>query len=137
MALRIRRVSYFKMMVQDRPGEAYQVLSALTGAGVNLVVFGTVPMGADHTELTLYPDDVDQLAGAAEKIGIPLMGPEQALLVQGDDQLGALADVHGRLYDAKVNVFASNGVTDGRGGFGYVVHVRASEFEQAAAALGV
>jgi hypothetical protein len=137
MALSIRRVSYFKMMVQDRPGEAYQVLSALTGAGVNLLVFGAVPMGADHTELTLYPEDADRLAAASEKVGIPLAGPEPALLIQGDDQLGALADIHSRLYDARVNVFASTGVADGRGGFGYVVHVRPADFETAATALGV
>lgn len=137
MALSIRRVSYFRATVHDRPGEAYQILSTLTGAGVNLLVFSSIPVGGDNTQLTLFPEDVDQLAGAAEKVGVPLTGPESALLIQGDDRLGALADIHSCLFDAGVNVFASNGVTDGRGGFGYVVHVRPADFERAATALGI
>jgi hypothetical protein len=36
-----------------------------------------------------------------------------------------------------VSVYASGGVTDGRGTFGYVVYVREDQFEQAAGALGV
>ncbi len=36
------------------------------------------------------------LAAAAEKAGLPLDGPHPALLVQGDDELGALAGVQAR-----------------------------------------
>ena len=53
------------------------------------------------------------------------------------DELGALAEVHGRLSDAGVNVFASNGVADGRGGYGYIVYVRPNEFEAATRSLGI
>jgi hypothetical protein len=55
--------------------------------------------------------------------------------VQGDDELGALAGIHGRLQEAGVSVFASNGVADGRGHYGYVLYVRPEEIEQAATAL--
>ena len=41
------------------------------------------------------------------------------------------------LSDAGVNVFSSSGVTDGRGGFGYVVYVRTEDFENAARTLGI
>jgi hypothetical protein len=34
-------------------------------------------------------------------------------------------------------VYASTGVTDGRGAFGYVVYVREDQFEKAAEALGI
>jgi hypothetical protein len=57
--------------------------------------------------------------------------------VQGDDELGALASVHERLFEAGVDVYASTGVTDGRGSFGYVVYVREEQFERGAEALGV
>jgi hypothetical protein len=43
--------------------------------------------------------------------------------------------VHGRLVDAQVDVYASTAVTDGRGGFGSLVHVREDQFEKAVAAL--
>jgi hypothetical protein len=66
-----------------------------------------------------------------------LDGPHHALLVQGDDELGALASVHQRLVDAGVDIFASSGVTDGRGSFGYLVYVREDQFEKSATALGL
>jgi hypothetical protein len=56
---------------------------------------------------------------------------------QGDDELGALASVHEKLYQARVNVYASSGVTDGKGSYGYVVYVRPEEYERAAKALEV
>jgi hypothetical protein len=56
--------------------------------------------------------------------------------VRGDDELGALAEIHGTLADARVNVVAANGVTDGKGSFGYVIYLRPEEVETAAVALG-
>jgi hypothetical protein len=41
-------------------------------------------------------------------------------LVEGDDELGAFASVHERLAKAHVDIYASSGVTDGQGSFGYV-----------------
>ena len=51
--------------------------------------------------------------------------------------MGALAQVHDQLQSAGVQVYASSGVGDGRGGYGYVIYVRAAEQEKAAAALGI
>ena len=42
-----------------------------------------------------------------------------------------------RLFEVGVDIYASAGVTDGRGAFGYVVYVREEQFERAADALGV
>jgi hypothetical protein len=64
-----------------------------------------------------------------------LDGPHHALLVQGDDELGALASVHERLFDVGVDIYASSGVTDGRGAFGYVIYVREDQFERATKAF--
>ena len=79
----------------------------------------------------------DEEREEAKKAGLVLNGPYPALLVQGDDELGALAQVHERLYEAGVNVYASSGVADGHGSYGYIVYVRQDEYDQAAAALEV
>ncbi len=71
----------------------------------------------------------------AKRAGMSLDGPHLALLVQGDDELGALAEVHGKLFQANVDVYASNGVTDGKGSYGYVVYIRPDEYERAMKAL--
>jgi hypothetical protein len=137
MAVRLRRVGYLYVNVEDQPGEAYKLLALLAERGINLLAFTAVPTGDVRAQLTIFPEDPELLASEARKAGLELEGPHPALLVQGDCELGALADVHRRLYEAGVNVFASSGVADGRGGFGYVIYIRPDDFEKAAEALGV
>jgi hypothetical protein len=137
MPFRIRRVDYFTTTVEDRPGEAYKLLSQLADLRLDLVAFTAVPVGPMRSQLTLFPDDPRAMAEAARKAGLALDGPHPALLVQGDDELGALARIHAKLFEADVNVYASSGVADGRGSFGYVIYVRPEQYEHAAAALGI
>ena len=137
MAVRIQRVAYFHATVRDRPGEAYRLLSQLAESGVNLLAFSAVPMGKGCTQLMIFPEREDLLVSSAEQGAITMSGPEHAFLCWGDDELGALAGIHGDLTDADINVFASTGVSADRGRFGYVVYVKADQFEAAAQVLGV
>jgi hypothetical protein len=137
MSYRVRRVDYFHTTVTDEPGEGYKLLSLLERLGLNLLAFTAVPVGPIHTQLTLFPEDAARMEDEAKKSGLTLQGPHPALLVQGDDELGALATVHAKLYEARVNVFASSGVGDGKGSYGYVIYVRPDEYERAVEALGV
>ncbi len=137
MAHTIRRVEYFYATVRDEPGEAYKLLARLAELGFNLLAFTAVPVGLMQTQLTIFPEDPRKLAAEAGKAKLQLDGPHAALLVQGDDRLGAVAQIHERIYQAGVNVYTASGVTDGRGGFGYVLYVRPDDFERAAKALGV
>jgi hypothetical protein len=137
MAFQISRVDYFYTTVPDRPGEAHKLLSTLAELGINLLAFTAIPVGPARTQLTLFPEDGLALRDAAGKAGLPLDGPHPALLVQGDDELGALAGIHAGLSDAGVNVYAASGVTDGRGGFGYVIYVRPEDYELAVKALEI
>jgi len=137
MAFKIQRVDYYYTSVEDRPGEAYKLLSMLADVGVNLLAFNAVPIGPLRTQLSIFPEDSNVLTEEARKAGISLDGPYPALLAQGDDELGALAGIHEKLYQASVNVFASNCVTDGRGSYGYIIYVRPEEFKNATEALKV
>jgi hypothetical protein len=137
MSFRIRRVDYFYHMVEDQPGEAYKLLSSLAGMGVSLLAFTAVPMGPARTQLSLFPEDGASFVEAARKAGMQIDGPHAALLVQGDDELGALAGIHEKLFRARVNVYASNAVTDGAGNYGYLLYVRPEDYRRAAEALEV
>ena len=137
MASRILRVDYFYTTVQDQPGEAYKLLSQLAEFGINLLAFTAVPVGPMRSQFTLFPEETGRLRDAAKKANLVLDGPHPALLVQGGESLSELAEVHQKLYQAGVNVYASSGVTDGRGTYGYVVYVRPEQYERAASALGL
>ena len=132
----IRRADYFYLSVPDEPDQATKILSAMAERGVNLLAFAAVPMGPQRTQLTVFPDDDAGLLDEARQAGLSLEGPHPALLVQGDDELGALAGIHERLSEAGVHVFASSGVTDGKGSFGYVLYIRPEYIDQALAAIG-
>ena len=135
MSLIIRKAEYFYTTVIDQPGEAYKILTQLEDIGVNLLAFTAIPMGPERTQFTLFPEDENTLREAAREAGFTLDGPHPAILVQGDDELGALTEIHNKLYRVNVNVYASNGVTDGKGSFGYVLYIRPEEYEMAAATL--
>jgi len=133
----IRRVDYYHTAIRDRPGESYKLLAQLAELGLNLVAFTAVPVGPNTTQLALFPEDSGSLESAAQRAGMRLDGPHPAFLVQGDDKLGALARIHQDLYRANVNIYASSGVTDGRGTFGYLIYVRPEDYHRAAQALGI
>jgi hypothetical protein len=137
MAYRIRRVEYFHATVVDEPGEAYKVLHALAGLGVNLLAFTAVPVGPDSTQITVFPEDPGKMRSEAQKAGMALDGPHRALLVQGDDELGVLASVHEKLYRADVNVYASSAIADGFGKYGHLIYVRPEDYERAAKTLEI
>lgn len=135
MRFKIRRVEYFYTNVEDHPGEATRLLTQLAELGINQLAFSAVPIGVDRTQLAIFPEEPAKLAEAARRANLTLDGPHHALLVQGDDTMGAFAGVHAKLSDANVNVYASHGITDGRGDFGYLIYVRPEEFDRAAGAL--
>ena len=137
MACSISRVEYYHTTIKDRPGEAYKFLSQLALLRINLLAFTAIPVSETDTRLTVYPENPKFMKNEAARAGLYLEGPHPALLVQCDDRLGALADIHLRIYEADVNVESASGVTDGRGAFGYVIHVKTEDFEKAAEALGI
>jgi hypothetical protein len=138
MSYSVSKVAYFSTTVEDQPGEAFAVLTALADLGVELLGFTGVPAGDHRTQLTLFPKDVTRLQDLVTRVvGLELDGPHPAFFVQGGDGLGALVRVHQDLSTAGVNVSASSGVADGLGGFGYIIYIRPEEMVLAMRALGL
>jgi hypothetical protein len=135
MTFSVRAVEYFYTRVEDEPGRAYELLARLASEDINLLAFSAVPFGPNHVELTIFPDRSEDFRRVAEKLGWTLIGPQHACLIQGDDHLGALAEIHRRLLDARVKIYASTGVTDGDAHYGYVIYVKEEDHQAAARAL--
>jgi hypothetical protein len=131
----VRSAQYYHGTLADRPEEAYDFLAQLADLGINLLAFTAVPVGPSHMQLTLFPEDPERLETEAKRAGLTLDGPHAAILVQGDDELGALARIHERLAGASVQIYASNGIADGRGSYGYLIYLREDQFDSAIDAL--
>jgi len=137
MPFTIQRVEYYYTTVKDQPGEAYKLLNMLAGMGVNQLAFSAIPVGPNSTQLAVFPEDPAKLVSEAKLSSMHLDGPHHALLIQGDDELGALAGIHQKLYEADINVYASSGVTDGQGSYGYLIYVKEDDFDRAAKTLNL
>jgi hypothetical protein len=136
MAESIKIAQYFKMAVSDKPGEAVKMLDAVKGAGVNLLAFSGFPRGG-KAQLDFVPEEPERFQAVAKYNKWKVQGPKACFVVQGDDRVGAVADVLGRLVDAKINVTAADAVNAGKGRFAVLIFVKPGSVKKAAAALGV
>jgi len=134
MAEAVRQVDYFYMEVPNKVGEGANVLQTLKEAGVNLLAFSGFPSGR-RAQLDFFPADAAVFRKVARTNRWKLTGPKRGFLVQGDDRIGAVADLIGKLAGAKINVIAVDAVSvDGR--YGAMCWVTPRDVKKAAALLG-
>lgn len=137
MAVTIKRTEYFYTVVEDKHGKGYWLLEHLRQQGVGLVAFTAFPVGSGKSQLDFVVEDSTSFAAAMASAGVETIGPRYAFLIQGEDDVGAVVDLHFRLSNAGINVYAANGVSAGNGGFGYILWVKPEHYERAATALGI
>jgi len=131
----IRRVDYFYILTPNRPGEAARALKALKDAGINLLAFSGFPKGR-RAQLDFSPADPAALVKAAKRAGWKLSAKKSCFLIQGEDRPGAVADILGKLADAKINVTAVDAVCAGADRYGAILWVKPPDLKRAAKALG-
>lgn len=130
----VRLVEYFYVMVPNKPGEGARALATLREAGVNLLAFSGFPQGR-RAQLDFVPADAAAFKQAAKRAKWKTVGPKRGFLVQGDDRLGAVADLLERLARAKINVTAIDAVTvEGR--YGAIFWVASKDVKKAASLAG-
>ena len=131
----VRIANYFYTEVPERAGEGARVLAQLRDAGVDLLAFSGFPAGR-RAQLDFVPDNPAAFRSAAKKIGLKVTGPKRLFLVQGEDRMGVMAELLGRLAEAKISVIASQAVCAGERRFGSLLWVAPRDVKRAAKALG-
>jgi hypothetical protein len=134
MAETARLVDYYYIQVAQKVGEGAKVLRALKDAGVNLVAFSGFPEGR-KAQLDFIPADAAAFKSVAKANKWKLVGPKRAFLLQGDDRVGVVADVVGRLADAKIDIVALDALC-ANGRYGCLCWVAPRDVKKAARVLG-
>jgi hypothetical protein len=134
MADTVRLVAYFYITVPDKAGEGARALQMLKEAGVNLLAFSGFPQGR-RAQLDFIPADPVAFKQAAKKAKWKVVGPKRGFIVEGDDRVGAVADLLERLGAAKINVTAIDAVSGTDGRFGALFWVAPKDVKKAAALL--
>ena len=135
MADTVRIVEYFYVSAPNKAGEGARALTTLKDAGVNLLAFSGFPQGR-RAQMDFVPADPAAFKQAAKKAKWKVVGPKRDFLVQGDDRVGAVADLLERLGSAKINVTAIDAVSITGGRYGAIFWVAPNDVKKAAALLG-
>ncbi len=136
MAETITRVDYFYIETPNKPGEAARALNAIKESGLKLLAFSGFPKGR-RAQLDFIPADSAAFAKCARKAGCTLSKKKSGFLIQGEDRIGAVADLLTKLADAKINVTSVTAVCAGGNRYGAILWVKAPDVRRAAKALGV
>ena len=135
MADTIQRVEYFYAQVPNKAGEGARFLTALHEGGINLLAFSGFPEGRG-SQLDFVPADPAAFKQFARTAKWKLTGPKRAFLVSGEDRVGAVAELHRKLAEAKINVTAIDAVCAGAGRYGAILWVAPRDVSKAAKLLG-
>lgn len=135
MADTIRLVEYFYITASDKPGEGARALNVLKEAGVNLLAFSGFPQGR-RAQLDFIPADPAAFKAAAKRAKWKVVGPKRGFLAQGEDRVGAVAELLERLSAAKINVTAVDAVSAEGGRCSAILWVAPKDVKKAAALLG-
>ena len=130
----VRKASYYSMKVPQRPGSGAQLLAALKAAKVNLLAFTGFPEGGG-AQVDFVPQDNAKLVKEAKKAQLRISARKTAFLARGDDRVGALTSVLGRLAKAKINIVSVQAVTAGKRRFGAILWVKPKDVAKASRAL--
>jgi hypothetical protein len=135
VATTARKVGYFHVSAADKPGEGARILAALRDGGVDLLAFHAFPTGSGKSQLDFVPVDERSFQEAAKKAKVTISDRKTAILLEGDDRPGAVAELLQKLATAGTNITALDAVKAGQR-FGALLWVAPADVDKAAKALG-
>ncbi|MBI4192970.1 MAG: hypothetical protein HY525_20860 [Betaproteobacteria bacterium] len=130
----VRKVNYYSIWVPNKPAQAFNVLSTLVSAGVNLLACSGKPRGR-RAEIDVVPDDARKFSNAVKKARLRFKREKIGFLIQGEDRPGALAEHLGKLGAVGINVTGIDAVSAGEGRFGAILWVNRDDVPRAGRVL--
>ena len=131
----IRKADYFSMEIPNKAGEGARVLGALRDAGVNLLAFTGFPAGR-RAQLDFIPAETASFKTVARKLRMKVGPRKTVFLVEGDDRVGAIAELCDRIAAAGINMTAMDAVSAGNGRYAAMFWVDPRDVNKTAKALG-
>lgn len=119
----IRKADYYTMKVSQRPGAGAKLLAAMKAADVNLLAFTGFP-SRGGAQVDFIPENSARFRRAAKQAGLRVSKRKTVFLARGDDRVGALTGVLGKLAAEKINLVALSAVTAGSGRYGMIFWVK-------------
>ena len=106
----VKKVTAFKMTVDDRVGALADVAGQAANEGINFIGFVGYPTAPGKAELVGIPENPDKVRQVLPMSGMAVESSE-AIYITGDDQVGAMAGIAGKLAAAGINIRGATGMT--------------------------
>ena len=130
----VRKVGYFAATVSNTAGQGARILEVLRQSNVNLLAFTGFPRSG-KAQIDFVPDDPGLFQRAAKKAGLKVRKKKVGFLVQGQDRVGAVADIMKKMAQAKINVTAIDALAAGKRRFVAILWVKPKNVSKAARVL--
>ena len=130
----VRKVGYFAVTVSNTAGQGARILEALRESNVNLLAFTGFPRSG-KAQIDFVPDNPGLFQRAAKKAGLKVRKKKVGFLVQGQDRVGAVADIMKKMAQAKINVTAIDALAAGKRRFVAILWVKPKNVSKAARVL--
>jgi hypothetical protein len=124
-------LNYYSVVIPNKAGEGAKVLNALKEAGVNLISFWGYPIKGKKAVLDIAPADAKGCAKTLKKCGLAASPKKVAFFIDGEDHVGAVAEILDKLAAAGINVHAVQALCAGAGRFGSLVQVAEADEKKA------
>ena len=131
--MEIKRVKYFSIPVQDRPGELARMARKLKDAKVDLAGLWGFGVGQGKAQIFAVPKNPDQFKQAAQKTDW-MFKEGTCFQVMGEDKGGALVETLDRISSEGINLHAVDAIAVG-GRFGCYVWAEEKDVEKLAKVL--
>ncbi len=129
-----KRVTFFKTMLEDKPGAGLALAQYLKSKNVNLAALWAYGTQTGQAEVYCIPKDVDKFRNFMKSTGMTTW-EGTGFLLKGVDKTGALIKSLDALAKASINVTAIHAIA-AAGNFGAFLRVPDADIEKAATALG-
>ena len=126
----VQKVTAFKTTVEDKVGALAEVSSAAASEGINFRAFTGYPIGKGRAELIGIPEDPEKVKSLLPMSDMAVATSE-ALYITGDDKVGTMAGIAGKLSAAGINIRASVGMAV-EGKFAFWLHLAPEDVDKAA-----
>jgi len=130
----VKRVTYFSIDIEDRPGALADVCAALRDNKVNLKGLWGFGMGPGKAQVILVPQNPKQFQKASSAAGYAAKAGT-AFYLSGTDRVGALCKTLDLAKSAGINLHAMDAIAFG-GKFGAYIWGEENNTENLARALG-
>ena len=135
MNFNVKKIEYCNIESEYPVSEASKLLSTLVRNGIDFLAYKATAIENRRTVFTLFSENAHKMLRIAKNDGYKVEGPFSAILVVGEEKIGALAAIYGKLSQANINVMESSGIAHINGAFGVILYLEKEDCDRALVSL--